>query len=107
MPRRLRVGKSRCRFPPPRGTSGTAWEPPARLVFSWRQASFPVDLHTEVERHRQEKETRRLLKEELKKIARSRIEGRKRRRKARAQKELIPQMPEGEPVEVAQELASP
>ena len=26
-----------------------AWEPPARLVFSWRQASFPVDLHTEVE----------------------------------------------------------
>jgi uncharacterized protein YndB with AHSA1/START domain len=26
-----------------------AWEPPARLVFSWRQATFPVDLHTEVE----------------------------------------------------------
>lgn len=26
-----------------------AWEPPKRLVFSWRQASFPVDLHTEVE----------------------------------------------------------
>lgn len=26
-----------------------AWEPPARLVFSWRQASFPPDLHTEVE----------------------------------------------------------
>jgi uncharacterized protein YndB with AHSA1/START domain len=26
-----------------------AWEPPVRLVFSWRQASFPVDLHTEVE----------------------------------------------------------
>lgn len=26
-----------------------AWEPPARLVFSWRQANFPVDLHTEVE----------------------------------------------------------
>jgi uncharacterized protein YndB with AHSA1/START domain len=25
------------------------WEPPARLVFSWRQASFPLDLHTEVE----------------------------------------------------------
>lgn len=25
------------------------WEPPARLVFTWRQASFPVDLHTEVE----------------------------------------------------------
>jgi uncharacterized protein YndB with AHSA1/START domain len=25
------------------------WEPPARLVFSWRQAGFPVDLHTEVE----------------------------------------------------------
>lgn len=26
-----------------------AWEPPARLIFSWRQANFPVDLHTEVE----------------------------------------------------------
>jgi uncharacterized protein YndB with AHSA1/START domain len=27
----------------------TAWEPPERLVFSWRQANFPPDLHTEVE----------------------------------------------------------
>jgi uncharacterized protein YndB with AHSA1/START domain len=27
----------------------TAWEPPQRLVFSWRQANFPLDLHTEVE----------------------------------------------------------
>jgi uncharacterized protein YndB with AHSA1/START domain len=27
----------------------TAWEPPARLVFLWRQANFPPDLHTEVE----------------------------------------------------------
>lgn len=26
-----------------------AWEPPARLVFSWRQANFPPDLMTEVE----------------------------------------------------------
>jgi uncharacterized protein YndB with AHSA1/START domain len=26
-----------------------AWEPPQRLVFSWRQANFPPDLHTEVE----------------------------------------------------------
>jgi len=26
-----------------------AWEPPSRLVFSWRQASFPPDLQTEVE----------------------------------------------------------
>jgi uncharacterized protein YndB with AHSA1/START domain len=26
-----------------------AWEPPVRLLFSWRQASFPVELHTEVE----------------------------------------------------------
>ncbi|MCR5875389.1 SRPBCC domain-containing protein [Phenylobacterium sp. J426] len=25
------------------------WEPPRRLVFSWRQASFPPDLVTEVE----------------------------------------------------------
>jgi uncharacterized protein YndB with AHSA1/START domain len=25
------------------------WEPPTRLVFSWRQASFPLELHTEVE----------------------------------------------------------
>ncbi|HEY9234445.1 MAG TPA: SRPBCC family protein [Phenylobacterium sp.] len=25
------------------------WEPPGRLVFSWRQATFPSDLHTEVE----------------------------------------------------------
>jgi uncharacterized protein YndB with AHSA1/START domain len=25
------------------------WEPPERLVFSWRQATFPLDLHTEVE----------------------------------------------------------
>ena len=25
------------------------WEPAERLVFSWRQASFPPDLHTEVE----------------------------------------------------------
>jgi uncharacterized protein YndB with AHSA1/START domain len=27
----------------------TAWEPPHRLAFSWRQANFPLDLHTEVE----------------------------------------------------------
>lgn len=26
-----------------------AWEPPSRLVFSWRQANFPPDLKTEVE----------------------------------------------------------
>lgn len=26
-----------------------AWEPPSRLVFSWRQATFPPDLVTEVE----------------------------------------------------------
>lgn len=26
-----------------------AWEPPGRLVFAWRQASFPPDLSTEVE----------------------------------------------------------
>jgi uncharacterized protein YndB with AHSA1/START domain len=26
-----------------------AWEPPRRLAFSWRQANFPPDLHTEVE----------------------------------------------------------
>ena len=26
-----------------------AWEPPRRLVFSWRQANFPPDLETEVE----------------------------------------------------------
>lgn len=26
-----------------------AWEPPHRLVFAWRQANFPLDLHTEVE----------------------------------------------------------
>jgi len=26
-----------------------AWEPPTRLAFSWRQAAFPPDLHTEVE----------------------------------------------------------
>ncbi|MDP1988990.1 SRPBCC domain-containing protein [Phenylobacterium sp.] len=25
------------------------WAPPDRLVFSWRQANFPPDLHTEVE----------------------------------------------------------
>jgi uncharacterized protein YndB with AHSA1/START domain len=25
------------------------WEPPTRLVFAWRQANFPLDLHTEVE----------------------------------------------------------
>ena len=25
------------------------WEPPRKLVFSWRQANFPPDLHTEVE----------------------------------------------------------
>lgn len=25
------------------------WEPPERLVFSWRQAAFPPDLRTEVE----------------------------------------------------------
>jgi uncharacterized protein YndB with AHSA1/START domain len=25
------------------------WEPPHRLVFSWRQANFQPDLHTEVE----------------------------------------------------------
>nr|WP_249778261.1 SRPBCC domain-containing protein [Phenylobacterium glaciei] len=27
----------------------TAWEPPHRLEFSWRQASFPPELRTEVE----------------------------------------------------------
>lgn len=27
----------------------TTWDPPRRLVFSWRQANFPPDLHTEVE----------------------------------------------------------
>jgi uncharacterized protein YndB with AHSA1/START domain len=27
----------------------TAWEPPTRLAFNWRQASFPPDLVTEVE----------------------------------------------------------
>lgn len=27
----------------------TAWEPPERLAFSWRQANFPPDLETEVE----------------------------------------------------------
>jgi uncharacterized protein YndB with AHSA1/START domain len=27
----------------------TAWEPPSRLVFSYRQANFPLELHTEVE----------------------------------------------------------
>lgn len=26
-----------------------AWEPPERLLFSWRQANFPPDLKTEVE----------------------------------------------------------
>jgi uncharacterized protein YndB with AHSA1/START domain len=26
-----------------------AWEPPERLVFTWRQANFPPDLHTQVE----------------------------------------------------------
>ena len=26
-----------------------AWEPPSRLEFSYRQANFPPDLHTEVE----------------------------------------------------------
>jgi len=26
-----------------------AWDPPTKLVFSWRQASFPPDLTTEVE----------------------------------------------------------
>jgi uncharacterized protein YndB with AHSA1/START domain len=25
------------------------WDPPRRLVFSWRQANFPLDFHTEVE----------------------------------------------------------
>jgi uncharacterized protein YndB with AHSA1/START domain len=25
------------------------WDPPSRLIFSWRQANFPLDLHTEVE----------------------------------------------------------
>ena len=27
----------------------TCWEPGARLRFTWRQASFPPDLHTEVD----------------------------------------------------------
>lgn len=27
----------------------TTWEPPSRLVFSYRQANFPLDLQTEVE----------------------------------------------------------
>ena len=26
-----------------------AWAPPSHLIFSWRQASFPPDIHTEVE----------------------------------------------------------
>jgi uncharacterized protein YndB with AHSA1/START domain len=59
----------RLSFEPPRGAGGEGgrlietraggkvfeigrirvWDPPVRLVFSWRQASFPLDLHTEVE----------------------------------------------------------
>ena len=27
----------------------TTWDPPGKLIFSWRQANFPPDLHTEVE----------------------------------------------------------
>jgi uncharacterized protein YndB with AHSA1/START domain len=27
----------------------SVWEPPVRLIFSWRQANFPPDLQTEVE----------------------------------------------------------
>lgn len=27
----------------------SVWDPPRRLIFSWRQASFPPDLETEVE----------------------------------------------------------
>jgi uncharacterized protein YndB with AHSA1/START domain len=27
----------------------SVWEPPHRIVFSWRQANLPSDLHTEVE----------------------------------------------------------
>ena len=27
----------------------TVWEPPERLQFTWRQANFPLELHTEVE----------------------------------------------------------
>jgi hypothetical protein len=27
----------------------TLWDPPTKMVFSWRQANFPPDLHTEVE----------------------------------------------------------
>lgn len=27
----------------------TAWSPPSRLAFTWRQANFPPGLHTEVE----------------------------------------------------------
>jgi len=32
-----------------RDRADRVWEPPRRLVFSWRQASFPLDLQTEVE----------------------------------------------------------
>ena len=27
----------------------TLWDPPTKMIFSWRQANFPPDLHTEVE----------------------------------------------------------
>ena len=52
---RLRAGRGR---PADRAREGgkvfeigriRVWEPPHRLVFAWRQASFPLDLHTEVE----------------------------------------------------------
>ena len=42
-----------------------------------------AELATEVERHRQEKEVKRLMKAELRKIARQRINNRKQRAKER------------------------
>jgi predicted phage terminase large subunit-like protein len=49
---------------------------------------------TDVERHRQEKERRALIRSELKRLARQRIQNRKAKRKARARAALIPKAPE-------------
>lgn len=57
-------------------------------------------LATDVEKHRQEKEVKRLMKIELKKLAKARLQMRKQRAKQKAQQALMPQYKVADEIEV-------
>lgn len=70
--------------------------------------TIATPLEIKVEEHRREKEVKRLMREELKKVARKRLSDRKRVKKEKARRDLIPvAAPGGAPVDpVMKELAS-